>query len=316
MSKSKQINQLKSSFKKRNYKAFFFFIGFTLLIWLFVQMSKTYDHEVQLTFMLQDLPKQIVIENNTKSIPVEVTQTGFKILSINLFNSTIALDFKELDSVNGSFKFDLKKNKYKISKAIKVPNSEFQISQDSIKFKYYRLATKKLKIKPNFKISFSKGYDSVSNFSFEPSYVEVSGNDTILKNLEYISTVEKKINEVSDSLSGTVDIQKIDTISINYMVESVNYSLPVTKFTEGNFEIPIEVKNNEKNEELVIFPKTVVVNFKTSLSNFEKIDESGFKVIAKYKPDEDFMMLELVKQPKHVKNVSLENYKVDYLIKK
>ena len=316
MSKSKQINQLKSSFKKRNYKAFFFFIGFTLLIWLFVQMSKTYDHEVQLTFMLQDLPKQIVIENNTKSIPVEVTQTGFKILSINLFNSTIALDFKELDSVNGSFKFDLKKNKYKISKAIKVPNSEFQISQDSIKFKYYRLATKKLKIKPNFKISFSKGYDSVSNFSFEPSYVEVSGNDTILKNLEYISTVEKKINEVSDSLSGTVDIQKIDTISINYMVESVKYSLPVTKFTEGNFEIPIEVKNNEKNEELVIFPKTVVVNFKTSLSNFEKIDESGFKVIAKYKPDEDFMMLELVKQPKHVKNVSLENYKVDYLIKK
>ncbi|MFO7745597.1 MAG: hypothetical protein R6V36_09455 [Psychroflexus sp.] len=316
MSKYKQIDKLKTNFKKRNYKAFFFFIGFTLLIWIFVQMSKVYDHEVKLLFQLEEIPQHIVIENETQSILVQVKQTGFKILSINLFNSTLKLDFNELDSVQGGYIFHLEKNKSRIARPLNVSTSELEILQDSLYFNFFRLATKKLKIKPNFKVSFSRGYDSIKNFSFEPSYIEISGNDSILKDLEYISTERKNLKEVSDTLFGTVDIQKIDSISINYSVETINYTLPVAKFTEGSFEIPIEVINTKVNEELVIFPKSVNVNFKTSLSNYEKIDESGFRVVAKYVPDEDFMILELVKQPKLVKNVSLENYKVDYLIKR
>jgi hypothetical protein len=46
-----------------------------------------------------------------------------------------------------------------------------------------------------------------------------------------------------------------------------------------------------------------------------RISESGFKVVAKYIPNEDFMILELVEQPKWVKNVSLDSFKIDYLIK-
>ncbi|MFD0932835.1 hypothetical protein ACFQ0R_09540 [Psychroflexus salinarum] len=316
MSKYKQIDKLKTNFKKRNYKAFFFFIGFTLLIWIFVQMSKVYDHEVKLLFQLEEIPQHIVIENETQSTLVQVKQTGFKILSINLFNSTLKLDFNELDSVQGGYIFHLEKNKSRIARPLNVSTSELEILQDSLYFNFFRLATKKLKIKPNFKVSFSRGYDSIKNFSFEPSYIEISGNDSILKDLEYISTERKNLKEVSDTLFGAVDIQKIDSISINYSVETINYTLPVAKFTEGSFEIPIEVINTKVNEELVIFPKSVNVNFKTSLSNYEKIDESGFRVVAKYVPDEDFMILELVKQPKLVKNVSLENYKVDYLIKR
>lgn len=316
MRKNKGSNTIKTSFKKRNYKAFFFFLGFTLLIWSFVQLSKHYEHELQINFQLKEIPENIFINKNSQSLTAQIQQTGFKILTINLFNSSVNLKLNELDSLPDHYVFDLKENKSKISKSLRISNDELEISQDSLKFNFYKLSSKKLKIQHNFQINFEKGYDSIKDFSFEPSYIEVFGNDSVLETLEYITTKKMNFKNISDSLIGEVRIKKADSLSIKYLRETINYSLPVVKFTEGSFEIPIRVDENVLEREFVIFPKTVKVNFKTSLYNYERIDESAFEVIAKYNPDEDFMLLELIKQPKLVKNVSLENNKVDYLIKK
>lgn len=316
MSTYKQFDSIKTSLKKRNYKAFFFFLAFTLLIWSFVQLSKTYEHSVQIAFQLEDVPENIIIENNTQTLRAEVQQTGFRILAINLFNSSFDLNFNQLDSLSDYYSYDLKKNKSKISKSLDVSVDELEINQDRLRFDFYKLSSKKLAVRHNFKITFEKGYDSISDFSFEPTFIEVFGNDSVLKTLDYISTEEMSFKNVSDSLSGVVTIKKLDSISNKFSQENIKYKLPVARFTEGTFEIPISFENDVLKEKLVIFPKTVKVNFKTSLFNYEKIDESGFEVVAEYNPEDDFMLLELVKQPKLVKNVSLEINKVDYLIKK
>lgn len=316
MSNYKQFDNIKSSFRKRNYKAFFFFLVFTLLIWSFVQLSKTYKHTVQIAFELKEIPESIIIDQKTKTLPAEIQQTGFKILSVNLFNSHIDLNFRELDSLSEYYNYSLKKNKSKILKSLKLSNDELEIGQDSLKFDFYKLSSKKLEVKHDFQITFDKGYDSINDFTFQPAYIEVFGNDSVLKTLEFISTEPMNFKNVMDTLSGAVNIKKSDSISNKYSQEKVRYSLPVAKFTEGTFDIPISFENDTLEDKLVIFPKTVKVNFKTSLFNYERIDESGFKVVAKYNPEEDFMLLELVKQPKLVKNVSIENNKVDYLIKK
>jgi hypothetical protein len=316
MNSKNQIDKLKGNLKKRNYKAFFFFIGFTLLIWLFVQMSKIYQHDIEVNFHLKNTPESLVIESTEQILKAQVEQSGFKILGIHLFNSTIDIDFNELDTTTNVFQYDLLKNKSEIARSLKISNKDLTIKEDVLIFEHYVLSTKKLKIKSNFKVSFSKGYDSLADFRFEPSQIEVSGNDSILNKLEYISTQDISFENVSDTISGRVEIQKVDSLPVNYLTDNINYFLPVAKFTEGVFEIPIEFEDSELNDQLIIFPKTVKVNFKTSLSNYERIDESGFKVIAKYKPNDKFMLLDLIKQPKYVKNASLENYKVDYLIKK
>lgn len=315
MTKNNQFDKIKSSFKKRNYKAFFFFIGFTLLIWLFVQMSKTYEHSIELSFELKDIPKHIVVEDSNQSLKARVTQTGFKILSLNLFNSELDIKFSQLDSLNQLYIYDLDENKSELLQTLNLNDTEIKFEDKMLTFKHFKLATKRLRIKPDFEVRFSKGYDSIGEFKFDPAHIEVSGKDSLLKNLEYISTENKVLKEVSDTIKGQVEIQKIDSISVNYATEVVDYVLPVSKFTEGSFEIPISFENRSLENKLIIFPKTVIVNFKTSLSNYESIDESGFKVIAKYKEDEDLMSLELTKQPKHVKNVSLDNNTVDFLIK-
>jgi hypothetical protein len=316
MNQKTQFNRLKQNIKKRNYKAFIFILFFTMLIWLFVQMSKSYDDSISLSITLKEVPENIIIENPVHSLEVDIQQTGFKILFMSLFNSSMDIHFNQLDSLNNRFVYVTEKHKKEISKSLNLKPSDIQMSIDSLVYKHFRLATKTLKVKPNFKVDFAIGYDSTATFVFEPQFVKVSGNDSILNTIEHIYTKPKDFKKVSDTLKGSIRIQTIDSVSINYFDTEIDYFLPVSKFTEGSFEIPIEVSQTNTNQDIVIFPKTVNVNFKTSLANFERIDESGFKAIAKYIPSEDFMILELVEQPKWVKNVTLDSFKVDYLIKK
>jgi hypothetical protein len=316
MNQKTQLNRLKQNIKKRNYKAFIFILFFTMLIWLFVQMSKSYDDSISLSITLKEVPENIIIENPVHSLEVDIQQTGFKILSMSLFNSSMDINFNQLDSLNNRFIYVTEKHRKEISKSLNLKPSDIQMSMDSLVYKHFRLATKTLKVKPNFKVDFAIGYDSTATFSFEPRFVKVSGNDSILNTIEHIYTKPKDFKKVSDTLQGSIGIQTIDSVSINYFDTEVDYFIPVSKFTEGSFEIPIEVSQTDTNQDIVIFPKTVNVNFKTSLANFERIDESGFKVVAKYIPSEDFMILELVEQPKWVKNITLDSFKVDYLIKK
>ena len=316
MNQKTQLNRLKQNIKKRNYKAFIFILFFTMLIWLFVQMSKSYDDSISLSITLKEVPENIIIENPVHSLDVDIQQTGFKILSMSLFNSSMDIHFNQLDSLNNQFIYVTEKHRKEISKSLNLKPRDIQMSMDSLVYKHFRLATKTLKVKPNFKVDFAIGYDSTATFVFEPQFVKVSGNDSILNTIEHIYTKPKDFKKVSDTLKGSIRIQTIDSVSINYFDTEIDYFLPVSKFTEGSFEIPIEVSQTNTNQDIVIFPKTVNVNFKTSLANFERIDESGFKAIAKYIPSEDFMILELVEQPKWVKNVTLDSFKVDYLIKK
>ena len=316
MNQKTQLNRLKQNIKKRNYKAFIFILFFTMLIWLFVQMSKSYDDSISLSITLKEVPVNIIIENPVHSLEVDIQQTGFKILSMSLFNSSMDINFNQLDSLNNRFIYVTEKHRKEISKSLNLKPRDIQMSMDSLVYKHFRLATKTLKVKPNFKVDFAIGYDSTATFVFEPQFVKVSGNDSILNTIEHIYTKPKDFKKVSDTLQGSIGIQTIDSVSINYFDTEVDYFIPVSKFTEGSFEIPIEVSQTGTNQDIVIFPKTVNVNFKTSLANFERIDESGFKVVAKYIPSEDFMILELVEQPKWVKNITLDSFKVDYLIKK
>ena len=316
MNQKTQLNRLKQNIKKRNYKAFIFILFFTMLIWLFVQMSKSYDDSISLSITLKEVPENIIIENPVHSLEVDIQQTGFKILSMSLFNSSMDIHFNQLDSLDNRFIYVTEKHKKEISKSLNLKPNDIQMSVDNLEYKHFRLATKTLKVKPNFKVDFAIGYDSTATFSFEPRFVKVSGNDSILNTIDHIYTKPIDFKKVSDTLKGSIGIQTIDSVSINYFDTEVDYFIPVSKFTEGSFEIPIEVSQTGTNQDIVIFPKTVNVNFKTSLANFERIDESGFKVVAKYIPSEDFMILELVEQPKWVKNITLDSFKVDYLIKK
>jgi hypothetical protein len=124
MNQKTQLNRLKQNIKKRNYKAFIFILFFTILIWLFVQMSKSYDDSIALSITLKEVPENIIIENLVHSLEVDIQQTGFKILSMSLFNSSMVIHFNQLDSLNNRFVYVTEKHKKEISKSLNLKPNE------------------------------------------------------------------------------------------------------------------------------------------------------------------------------------------------
>ena len=175
---------------------------------------------------------------------------------------------------------------------------------------------KEIKIIPNLEVEFKVGHDSVQNFKFKPEMVKISGKDSILKTIDSVSTVFKNFTNVSDTLSGEIQLKTDDFKSVNFFRTEVEYLLNVDRFTEGKVKVPIKVVNLPPNAEVTTFPKTVEIIFKTSLSNFEKIDKNDFTVECRYDENLDFMIPKVVKHPKLLKHLNLNINKVDYLIKR
>ncbi|WP_127846364.1 YbbR-like domain-containing protein [Psychroflexus aestuariivivens] len=316
MNKNRQFKTIKTNLSKRNYKAFIFFLCFTLLIWIFVQLSKNYNQTVEFNFEITNTPKDIVVEKKSKSVDFQLNETGFKLLSLNLFNQNYRIDFKHLKVEDAYLTYDLYKDISEIVKKFNLSESELKLTQSTLNYEYYKLKTKKIKVIPNLQVEFKLGYDSVQNFKVMPKMVKISGKDSILKEIDSVHTISKTFTDVSDTLSGKIQLKTEDFELVNFFTTQVEYQLVVDRFTEGKVQVPIKVVNLPQYAEVTTFPKTVEISFKTSLSNFEKIDENDFTVECEYKEDEDFMIPKIVEHPKSLKHLNLNINKVDYLVKK
>lgn len=315
MNKNQQFKTIKTNLSKRNYKAFVFFLCFTLLIWIFVQLSKNYNQTVEFNFEITNIPKDIIVEENSKAVQFQLNETGFKLLSLNTFTQDFEIDYDELKPEDDKLIYDLS-DKSKIAKAFNIDESELKLTENTLSYKYYKLKTKSIKVIPDFQIEFKVGYDSVQNFKFKPNRVKISGKDSILNTVDSVSTVFKSFSNVSDTLSGEIQLKTDDFKSVNFFTNEVEYLLNVDRFTEGKVQVPIKVVNLPPNAEVTTFPKTVEISFKTSLSNFDKIDKKDFVVECSYNENGDFMIPKVVKHPKLLKHLNLNINKVDYLIKR
>lgn len=94
-------------------------------------------------------------------------------------------------------------------------------------------------------------------------------------------------------------------------------NIAVDKFTEGEIEVPIFVKNAPKG--INIFPKKVKVIYKVGLQNFNDITSDLFIVECDYlqsKKEINYLIPKIKDIPKTVDLVRIVPEKVDFLIYK
>ena len=91
----------------------------------------------------------------------------------------------------------------------------------------------------------------------------------------------------------------------------------VEKFTEGTLKIPVAIINVPDKMKLKFFPKEVNVSYYVSLSDFNSITKKDFEVVCDYdkiSKNQYLMIPELVKSPEHVKNVKINQQRIEFII--
>ncbi len=299
------------------------FIGFliaSLLFWLLINLSKEYTTETTFLVNYKNLElNKTMLNTPEESITFNIKGSGFKLITTRFSKKTITLDLKKLQKRTGENFFLLTKNhNSEIQKQLKSGIKLVTILKDTIHFKINQLNSKKVPIKANLNITYKKGFDLNTPIKITPDSILLSGTSKDLKTINAIYT--EKIDLINISESTTTELKLIIPERIRVNNNKVSINLDIDKFTEGEIEIPINIKNSPKKESINIFPKTVIITYKVGLKNFNRINASSFDVFCDYnltkKNNLSYLVPHLNVKTNLVSSVRMIPNKIDFLIHK
>lgn len=296
-----------------------FFLGFSAVIWIFVQFSKQYTIPVELPLSYVNIPMDKLLgEENPETITLRVRDYGFKLARFRLLPPALEIDLDNARVEGGQLVYNLEQEKPAIVNQLNLGFDELSFLQNNLRINFEQKAVKTVSIVSNIGLNFAVGYSALEEVRLEPDTVMISGPANILDTLTEVRTESLRINNINSNLKGTVNLDKRGMDRITFFQDEINYSLRTDKFTEGRIEIPIELQNVPQGN-ISIFPKEVVVFYQVSLNDFDKIKPSSFKVVVDFRneiPQEGHLLAQVVQKPALVNNVRLSENRIQFVVKR
>jgi hypothetical protein len=306
--------------KRGPLKTFLFFLGFSSVIWVFVQFSKEYSVALEFPIIYTNIPKdKILLGDNPRTLDLRVKEKGFVIAKHKFSPPEILIDISDAQEKEGELIFDLDKHKPAILSQLNIEYEDANFLQNDLKITFEEREVKTVKVRSNINLNYAVGYSALEEIKLKPDSVRVSGPENILDTLSFIPTEFLEINNISNDVSGKIKLDYSKLKKITVFQEEVSYSSRTDKFTEGKVQIPIKVINVPANTNVVIFPKEVTVYYQVSLHEFDGITADDFEVNIDYKnasESDGYLLAQISKQPELVNNVRLNKKKIQFVIKR
>lgn len=304
-------------------KSFIGFLIVSFLIWMLINLSKqsvtTINYEIKYYGLSQN---KVLQENPISELKLLVKGTGFKLLSANLSTKKLKIVANELSKKSDNTYYLLTKNqKANIQEQLMSGLLLKSVLQDTIYLKLGSLKSKKIPVLPNLEIKYKVGYDMAQKPLITPDSVLISGPELQLKEIENIQLPKLELHNISSHIKEKLKIDLPSNLNkLKTSHNSVVIQIKVDKFTEGEFEVPILIKNTKPNQKLTIFPKKVKVIYRIELKNFDKVTADSFEVVCDFKEaltnKQQFLTPKLKAKPSYASSVRIVPNKIEFLIYK
>ena len=312
--------------KNRNnkmYHKFLLFIILSVVFWFMTKLSKEYDSTLEYPVSYINLPEdKLLQEAPVEVIEIHVKTTGFKLISATFFPTELKIDVSNLNWKSSTdYYLLLSQQKLAIQKQMKTGVEIDFFINDSIYFNLGKLKNKKVPVKPLLDLSYATGFELNGNITTVPDSILISGPESILDTINFVSTKLLQIKKLNNSIDQTIEIERFSSDSnVKLQQKNIKIIANVEKYIEGTLEIPFEVLNLPENNIINTFPKVVKVTYKVALSNFNKIDFTSFLIHCDYQVSQknnlSYLIPILVEKSPMVKYVRMSPMKIDYIINK
>lgn len=312
--------------KNRNnkmYHKFLLFIILSVFFWFMTKLSKEYDSTIEYPVSYINLPEdKLLQEAPVEVIEIHVKTTGFKLISATFFPTELKIDVSNLNWKSSTdYYLLLSQQRLAIQKQMKTGVEIDFFINDSIYFNLGKLKNKKVPVKPLLDLSYATGFELNGNIITVPDSILISGPESILDTIDFVSTKLLQIKKLNNSIDQTIEIERFPSNSnVKLQQKNIKIIANVEKYTEGTLEIPFEVLNLPENNIINTFPKVVKVTYKVALSNFNKIDFTSFLIHCDYQVSQknnlSYLIPILVEKSPMVKYVRMSPMKIDYIINK
>tara|TARA_B100000963_G_scaffold319223_1_gene300906 strand:- start:13175 stop:14137 length:963 start_codon:yes stop_codon:yes gene_type:complete len=311
--------RLKKRLPSKNRLHFFlFFVFISFSFWISTKLSNSYTIEQIFNIEWINIPDSIVISDNNLKLNTSITASGVEIILYRLFNNNLKIDLIQANFELDFLSINLANQKFLIQQQLYSNTLLNQITPSLVKIKFSRLSEKKIPIIPKTRINLRAGYLTDSNAISKPDCILVRGPKILLDSIYYAETVAYNQEDVFKSISRKINLRPIQ--GVNFSKDIVDIELSVSRYSEKEFNIPIELINKPESVKVKLFPPKTKIRATIPMSVIGNIRVSDFILIADYNQilNGQTQKLELFiqKKPIGVKQIILEPNEVNYLIRK
>lgn len=308
----------------KNWSVFILCIVISAIFWLFLTFSGRFESEIVLKVNYLDFPKnKVLINEPLKEIRIKVKARGFDLLkhswikkSSEIELSSEDFDFKQAGTL---FNYYLSVGKQKNILQNKLPQS-FEIITFPIEkmvLSYDDVVSKKVKVKPVYKVVNDTNLFQLSSPNFSLDSVEITGSKTMLQNISNLETEQIEIGQIKSKTSIFLPIRRAKGV-IDMLPDSIQMHISVEAIQQYSLLVPIKCNDCPLNRQLKLFPSEANVIFSCTEKEFKNINPSDFELHVNYSEvnaDSEKLFIQLFGSPKRARNIKVSPAKAEYLIR-
>ena len=303
---------------KGRFRFFLFFLLLSFTFWTSTKLSNTYIVEESFSIIWINIPNGIIPSSENQQMNVSISASGIEILIYRLINKSINISLSQADLSREKGLVDLRGQEFFIQKQF-FENTKLNILNPLfLEFKFSRLEEKVFTVVPQIEINLRAGYLIDSSLKVTPDSILVRGPKSILDTLNSIQSESIIADDLYENFRKKVSLRSIPEIQLSE--SKVTVEVAVSRYTEKEFLLNIEVINLPLGTRVKLFPPKAKVRVTLPLSVLRTIKASDFNLVVDYnnifKDAEKKLDLIMIRRPSSVKKVILEPKKVNYLIRK
>jgi hypothetical protein len=152
----------------------------------------------------------------------------------------------------------------------------------------------------------------------QPDSVIISGPGVVIDTIEWVETQFQKFTSVDQDIRKNFDLIPIENVDLSTRKVIVN--VPVERFTEARFSVPVNVVNIPDTLELKTFPGSINVTCRVPLSDYDKLTVNLFRAIVDYSvvrgSYSNKIKVRLSSAPEYVTNIQIYPISVEFIVEK
>jgi len=309
--------------ENRRIKIFLFFLVLTSIIWLLIEMSKSYNSIAIFKVQYENVPADKLLQNTLNSeVGIVLKAPGFSQFRYKSkqhkikFNLRNVSKYKEQYYILPNTQLSYLKNQFPAD--VEVLN----VITDTIFVELGNNISKKVPVRPNVEVKFKLGYNFVDSIKSTPDSVVITGPEKYIDSILEVSTIPLEINEVYETINTALKlVVPVNNNLVQLSADVVQIVGEVDKFTEGNINIPVVIINEPEGVKVNPFPKEIQVIYQVGLSNFNKVNKESFSIVYDYNQYKNdsltrYLTPVILQQSDLIYSVKLIPSQIEFLIQK
>lgn len=307
-------------FKKANLQTFGFFLFFAAFVWVLLQLSKDYSQTLSFPLEYVNAPMdKSITDEKPVSVEARMQDKGFIILYFKAVQPELIIDLEKTRVEDDQLVYSIEANREDIASQLDIDFEKTRFLEDEIHISYQPKKMKRLKVIPKLNLSYAVGYSANEEIRLSPDSIDVSGPESIIDTMQEVSTFKLDRNNISNDISGQLSIDTTGLGMLSFYQTTIDYAMEVEKFTEGEMQVAIEVRNVPEGVDLNIFPREVKLFYQVNLKQYEMVRADDFSVVCDFEDineGQDYLLAKVERKPEYVNNVRLSERKIQFIIKR